>query len=132
MNYLLALLLLLPLSVGAQTVDFDVKRHGCAPDGDPTEVQSTWLGDDSLELVAWDTESQTSEVVDGTASIDTSKPGSIRLFYATKYTPLPPDIPLLSCHSWVQLRFVIHGLKRAPYKISIEKAQGFRETAVGG
>ena len=133
---LLVAVLLLSQPVFAHELDFRVLRGDCA--GGPsdlkevTEVQSVWLADGTLELTAWDSETQEHSVVDGSGSLDTSVPGKLRLINLTKFTPLPPDAPVLMCEDFVKLKFFIRGIGRADYTITIEKSQLVSRTGVKG
>ena len=133
-----ALALLLALTFAhpalAHDVDFRVLRGDCA--GGPedlealSEIKSAWLGDGTLEIVAWGTETQERSVVDGSASLDVSRPGVIRLIYQTKFTRLPPDAPVLMCEDFAKLIFLIRGLERADYEITIEQSTVVLRSAV--
>ena len=121
--------------VPSPEVAFTVQRGDCAsPEdvGDWKKVGSTWRADGSLEVSLWDTESQTYSVVDDSASVDASTPGTLRLFYRVKTTTLPPDAPVLFCEDWVKLTFVIEGVQRAPYQVTVETTQLVRQTKVEG
>ncbi len=132
----LAAVFLLSQPVFAHELDFRVLRGECA--GGPsdlkelTEVQSVWLADGTLELTALDSETQEYSVVDGSGSLDTSVPGNLRLIYLTKYTPLPPDAPVLMCEEFVKLKFFIRGIGRADYTVTIEKSQLVLRASVNG
>ena len=134
----LALLLVLVVaqSALAHDVDFRVVRGDCA--GGPedlnalSEIQSAWLADGTLEITAWGTETQERSVVDGSAILDASRPGVIRLIYQSKFTRLPPDAPVLMCEDFAKLIFLIHGLERADYEITIEESQIVLRSVVKG
>ena len=123
-------------SVMAQELDFKVLRGDCA--GGPAdlkelkEIQSTWLSDGTLELTAWDSETQELSVVDDSGSLDTSTPGTLRLIYLTKFTPIPPGAPVLMCEDFVKLKFFVRGVRRADYIITIEKSQILLRSGVKG
>ncbi|MEN1973471.1 hypothetical protein WCE34_14270 [Luteimonas sp. MJ204] len=135
---LLALLILLILAQPAlaQDVDFRVLRGDCA--GGPedlnavSEIQSVWLADGTLEITAWGTETQERAVVDGSASLDASRPGIIRLIYQSKFTPLPPDAPVLMCEDFAKLIFLVRDLERSDYEITIEESQVVLRSVVKG
>ena len=134
--FLVAAAFFLSQSVLAQERDFKVLRGDCA--GGPTdfnelkEVRSTWQTDGTLELTAWDTETQERSVIDSSSSLDTSLPGTLRLIYRTKFTPLPPDAPVLMCEDFVKLKFFVRGVKRADYIITIEKSELVLRSGVKG
>lgn len=136
MRLLLIAVLLLSQPVLAQELDFEVLRGDCA--GGPNdlkelkEVQSTWHADGTLELTAWDSETQEYPVADGSGSLDTSTPGTLRLFYLTKLTPIPPDAPVLMCEDFVRLKFFIRGVERMDYLIIIEKSQLLLRSGIKG
>ena len=120
----------------AQELDFKVLRGDCA--GGPSdmkelkEVQSIWLADGALELTAWDSETQERSVVDESGSLDTSTPGTLRLIYLTKFTPLPPNAPVLMCEDFVKLKFIVRGIERADYIITLEQSQLVLRSGVKG
>jgi hypothetical protein len=135
-HILVVLALLFSHSAFAQQVDFKVLRGDCA--GGPSdlkqlnEIQSVWLADGTLEITAWDSETQEHSVVDGSASLDTTAPGVIRLIYLTKFIPIPPDAPVLMCEDFVRLKFFVRGVKRSDYFITIEKSQLLVQSRVKG
>ena len=122
--------------VFAQALEFKVLRGDCSggPDdlSELKEIGSAWQADGTLELTAWDTESQERTVVDGSGSLDTSTPGILRLIYLTKFTRLPPDAPVVMCEDFVKLKFFIRGLRRADYTVTIEKSQLLLRSGVEG
>ena len=128
--------LFLTQPVFAQVLEFQVLRGDCSggPDdlSELKDIRSAWKGDGTLELTAWDTESQEWSVVDGSGSLDTSTPGILRLIYLTKFTRLPPDAPVVMCEDFVKLKFFIRGLKRADYAVTIEKSQLLLRSGVEG
>ena len=136
MRLLLIAALVLSQPVLAQKLDFKVLRGECAGDPSdlrqPQEVQSTWHADGTLELTAWDDESQQLSVVDGSGILDTSTPGTLRLVYLTRFTPIPPDAPIPMCEQSVSLKFFIRGIERADYLITIEKSRLLLRSGIKG
>ena len=120
----------------AQSMEFNVLRGDCAGGpGDLAEVQkiqSAWLSDGSLEISAWDSETQEHSVVDGSGIVDFSRPGLIRLIYQSKFTPIPPDAPVVFCEDFVRLKFRIHGVERADYEITVERSRLLHQSSVEG
>ena len=120
----------------AQSMEFNVLRGDCA--GGPSDVaelqqiQSAWLSDGSLEISAWDSETQENSVVDGSGIVDFSRPGLIRLVYQSKFTPIPPDAPVVFCEDFVRLKFLIHGIERADYEITVERSRLLHQSSVEG
>jgi hypothetical protein len=120
----------------AQSMEFNVLRGNCAGGpGDLAEVQkiqSAWLPDGSLEISAWDSETQEHSVVDGSGILDLSRPGLIRLVYQSTFTPIPPDAPVVFCEDFVRLKFLIHGVERADYEITVERSKLLHQSSVEG
>ncbi|WP_197427076.1 hypothetical protein [Noviluteimonas gilva] len=116
-------------------VALTVQRGDCASPGtgdDWKVVKSAWRADGSLEVTLWDSETQTYSVIDDSASVDASVPGALRLFYRTRQSTLPPDAPVFFCEDWVKLTFVIRGLSRAPYQVTVESTQVVRQAGIDG
>lgn len=126
-----------PTPAAAGHVAFTVKRGDCASPDELDldhwkEVKSQWRSDGALEVTLWDTETQEYSVIDDSASLDTSAPGTPRLFYRVKRTTLPTDSPVVFCEDWVKLTFVIPGVARAPYRVTVETTQLVREGDIEG
>lgn len=135
-SFIVAVALLLPLPALSQSVDLKVLRGDCA--GAPpvqaelTTLRSSWIGPDTLEVTAWDSEDSEHSVMDNSASLDTSVPGTLRLFYRINIKRLPPDAPVVMCEDFVKLKFVVRGVRRADYKVSVEKAQLVLQSDIEG
>lgn len=123
-------------SVFAQQLEFKVLRGSCAsaPEdlSELTKIQSSWLPDGTLEISTWDTESQEETVIDGSGSLDVSRPDIIRLIYQSKVTPLPPNAPVVMCEDFIKLKFSITGLKRSDYEITVEKSRPLLSSSIKG
>jgi hypothetical protein len=126
-TFVLATALFIACPAFAQSLEFNVFRGACAggPDdlAELDEVQSEWLLDGSLEVSAWGSETQERAVVDGSGTMDLSKDGVIRLIYQSKFTPRPPGAPVLFCEDFVRLKFLIRGIERADYEITVEQSR---------
>ena len=120
----------------AQSLEFNVLRGDCAGGPDDLaqlqQIQSAWLSDSTLEITSWDFETQEHSVVDGSGSMDISKDGVIRLIYQSKFTPIPQDAPVLFCEDFVRLKFLIRGIERAKYEITVEKSRLLLRSSVEG
>ena len=120
----------------AQHLDFKVLRGSCAgaPDdvSEITKIQSSWRPDGALEVSIWDTETEEERVIDGSGSLDISRPGVIRLIYQSKVTPLPPDAPVVMCEDFVRVKFLITGLKKSSYEITVEKSHPLLSSSIKG
>jgi hypothetical protein len=120
----------------SQHLDFKVLRGSCAgaPDdfSELTKIQSSWRPGGELEVSIWDTETEEERVLDGSGSLDTSRPGVIRLIYQSKVTSLPPDAPVVMCENFVRIKFLITGLKKSNYEITIEKSHPLFSSSIQG
>jgi hypothetical protein len=96
------------------------------------QIQSAWLSDGSLEIESWDSERQEYSVVDGSGAMDLSQDGVIRLIYQSKFTPIPPDAPVIFCEDFVRLKFLIRGIERAEYEVTLEKSRLLLRSSVDG
>lgn len=120
----------------AQSLEFSVLRGDCA--GGPgdlaqlQQIQSAWLSDGSLEIASWDSETQEYSVVDSSGAMDLSQEGVIRLIYQSKFTPTPPNAPVVFCEDFVRLKFLIRGLERADYEVTVEKSRLLLRSSVEG
>ena len=134
--FVLALTCFVASPAFAQSLEFKVLRGDCAggPDdfSEPQQIQSVWLSDRSLEISVWDTETQEHAVIDGSGAADFSKPGVIRLIYQSKFTPLQPGAPVVFCEDFVRLKFLIHGIERTDYEITVEKSRLLHQSSVEG
>ena len=134
--FVLAAAVLVASPALAQSLEFNILRGDCA--GGPSDfqelqkVQSTWLMDGSLEILVWDSETQEHTVIDGSGTADFSKPGFIRLIYQSKFTPNQPGAPVVFCEDFVRLKFLIHGIERADYEITVEKSRLLHQSSVEG
>ena len=120
----------------AQSLEFNVLRGDCAGGPDDLaqlqQIQSAWLSDGSLEIESWDSERQEYSVVDGSGAMDLSQDGVIRLIYQSKFTPIPPDAPVIFCEDFVRLKFLIRGIERAEYEVTVEKSRLLLRSSVDG
>lgn len=120
----------------AQSLEFNVLRGDCAGGPDDLaqlqDVRSEWLLDGSLEITSWDSETQEHSVVDGSGAMDLSQDGVIRLIYQSKFTPIPPNAPVLFCEDFVRLKFLIREIERADYEITVEKSKLLLRSSVEG
>lgn len=120
----------------AQSLEFSVLRGDCAGGPDDLaqlqQIQSAWLPDGTLEVTSWDSETQEHSVVDGSGAMDLSNDGVIRLIYQSKFTPIPPDSPVVFCEDFVRLKFLIRGIKRTEYEITVEKSRLLLRSSVEG
>jgi hypothetical protein len=120
----------------AQSLEFSVLRGDCAGGPDDLaqlqQIQSTWLSDGSLEIASWDSETQEYSVADNSGAMDLSQEGVIRLIYQSKFTPIPPDAPVVFCEDFVRLKFLILGIERADYEVTVEKSRLLLRSSVEG
>jgi hypothetical protein len=90
-------------------------------------VETKWLPDGALEIVAWDSESCDYDVVDGSGELDVSIPQVIRLSYRVHQPPPPGfEAPVVFCESVVKLRFVVRGIPRTEYQVYVEHSMVLR------
>jgi len=119
-KYLFALLFLTFCAPSqAQTVTLTVSQLDCArglSKEEENQVTSRWLGEDSLEVVAYSSETAESRI-DANSAWVRVEGELMRLSYYHRQIELTAGEPILACLFPAKLVFVVSGLRRARYHI---------------